>query len=229
MLNDSVDPFDPPVPADPPAGRTTVLLADDHLLLGVGVTALLEAAGDLVVVGHAVDGAQAVDMALRLRPHVVLMDLSMPTMDGVEATRLIHDSLPEVRILVLTSFSDTARVRGALHAGAIGYLLKDCDPALLVESVRAAARGHSPLDPRVAGTLLPTGSTLTPQLSPREREVLTLVCEGMPNKQIARRLGIAEHTVKIHLGNAYRRIGVSDRTSAALWVREHLAEDRPGF
>jgi DNA-binding NarL/FixJ family response regulator len=205
-----------------------VLLADDHLLLGVGVTALLEAAGDLVVVGHAIDGVQAVEMSQRLRPHVVLMDLSMPTMDGVEATRLIHASLPEIRILVLTSFSDSTRVRDALQAGAIGYLLKDCDPAVLVDSVRAAARGHSPLDPRVAGNLLPTGPAHLPQLSPREREVLALVCEGLPNKQIARRLGIAEHTVKIHLGNAFRRIGVSDRTSAALWVREHMGVDLSG-
>jgi DNA-binding NarL/FixJ family response regulator len=215
-----------PVQPAPDDDRTTVLLADDHLLLGVGVTALLEAAGDLVVVGHAVDGAQAVEMARRLRPHVILMDLSMPTMDGVEATRLIHANLLDTRILVLTSFSDSARVRDALEAGAIGYLLKDCDPADLVASVRAAARGHSPLDPRVAGTLLPTRPAPV-QLSRREREVLALVCEGMSNKQIARRLGIAEHTVKIHLGNAFRRIGVSDRTSAALWVREHLGTDTP--
>ena len=207
------------------SGRTDVLLADDHLLLGVGLTAVLEATSDLVVVGHAVDGAQAIEMAERLRPHVILMDLSMPTMDGVEATRLIHAKLPDIRILVLTSFSDSTRVRDALQAGAIGYLLKDCDPATLVASVRAAARGHSPLDPRVAGNLLPTSPTTTPQLSPREREVLALVCEGLPNKQIARRLGIAEHTVKIHLGNAFRRIGVSDRTSAALWVREHMGGD----
>jgi len=209
--------------------RTTVLLADDHLLLGVGLTALLEATSDLIVVGHAVDGVQAVDMADRLRPHVILMDLSMPTMDGVEATRLIHASLPDIRILVLTSFSDSTRVRDALRAGAIGYLLKDCDPATLVASIRAAARGHSPLDPRVAGNLLPThpAASQGPQLSPREREVLALVCEGLPNKQIARRLGIAEHTVKIHLGNAFRRIGVSDRTSAALWVREHPDGDPP--
>ena len=215
MANDTAD----------TSGRTDVLLADDHLLLGVGLTALLEATSDLVVVGHAVDGAQAVEMADRLRPHVILMDLSMPTMDGVEATRVIHASLPDIRILVLTSFSDATRVRDALQAGAIGYLLKDCDPATLVASVRAAARGHSPLDPRVAGNLLPTSPTATPQLSPREREVLALVCEGLPNKQIARRLGIAEHTVKIHLGNAFRRIGVSDRTSAALWVREHMSGD----
>jgi DNA-binding NarL/FixJ family response regulator len=203
-----------------PAASTTVLLADDHALLGVGITTLLRAAGGLVVVGQALDGAQAVDMARQLRPDVVLMDLSMPTMDGVEATRLIRDSVPDTRVLVLTSFSDTLRVRRAMQAGAIGYLLKDCAPAVLVEAIRSAARGHSPLDPRVAGNLLPAGPSQIPQLSPRERQILALVAEGMANKQIARRLGIAEHTVKIHLGNAFRRIGVSDRTSAALWVRE---------
>jgi DNA-binding NarL/FixJ family response regulator len=202
---------------------TTVLLVDDHELLGMGITTLLHAAGDLVVLGQALDGAQAVEMALRLQPDVVLMDLSMPTMDGVEATRLIRESVPDARILVLTSFSDTTRVRGAMQAGAIGYLLKDCGPAVLVDAVRSAARGHSPLDPRVAGTLLPAGPSQLPQLSPREREILTLVAQGLLNKQIARQLGITEHTVKIHLGNAFRRIGVSDRTSAALWVREHLS------
>ena len=135
--------------------RTTVLLADDHVLLGVGITALLEAAGDLVMVGHALDGGQAVDMAQRLRPNVILMDLSMPTMDGVVATRLINASLPATRILILTSLSDSARVHDALQAGAIGCLLKDCDPALLVDSIRAAARGLSRLDPRVVPNLLP--------------------------------------------------------------------------
>jgi DNA-binding NarL/FixJ family response regulator len=210
-----------------PSEATTVLLVDDHPLLGVGITNLLNAAGDFVVVGQALDGDQAVEMARRLRPGVVLMDLSMPTMDGVAATRLILDSRPDTRILVLTSFSDTTRVRNAMRAGAIGYLLKDCDPSVLVEAIRAAARGHSPLDPRVAGNLLPTGRNSDPQLSPREREILALVAEGMPNKQIARRLGITEHTVKIHLGNVFRRIGVSDRTSAALWARENLSADPP--
>jgi DNA-binding NarL/FixJ family response regulator len=213
MASDSVD----------APGRTTVLLADDHLLLGVGLTALLEATSDLIVVGHAIDGVQAVDMADRLRPHVILMDLSMPTMDGVEATRIIHASLPDIRILVLTSFSDSTRVRDALRAGAIGYLLKDCDPATLVASVRAAARGHSPLDPRVAGNLLPThpASSTGPQLSPREREVLALVCEGLPNKQIARRLEISEKTVKAHLTSVFRAIGVNDRMQAGLWARRN--------
>jgi DNA-binding NarL/FixJ family response regulator len=206
---------------------TTVLLVDDHPLLGVGITNLLNAAGDFEVVGQALDGEEAVDMARRLRPDVVLMDLSMPTMDGVAATRLIRDSLPDTRILVLTSFSDTTRVRNAMRAGAIGYLLKDCEPSVLVESIRAAARGHSPLDPRVAGNLLPTGGRQDPQLSPRETEILALVAQGMANKQIARRLGIAEHTVKIHLGNVFRRIGVSDRTSAALWARQNISAEMP--
>jgi DNA-binding NarL/FixJ family response regulator len=206
---------------------TTVLLVDDHPLLGVGITNLLNAAGDFEVVGQALDGEEAVDMARRLRPDVVLMDLSMPTMDGVAATRLIRDSLPDTRILVLTSFSDTTRVRNAMRAGAIGYLLKDCEPSVLVESIRAAARGHSPLDPRVAGNLLPTGGRQDPQLSPRETEILALVAQGMANKQIARQLGIAEHTVKIHLGNVFRRIGVSDRTSAALWARQNISAEMP--
>jgi len=206
---------------------TTVLLVDDHPLLGVGITNLLNAAGDFEVVGQALDGEEAVDMARRLRPDVVLMDLSMPTMDGVAATRLIRDSLPDTRILVLTSFSDTTRVRNAMRAGAIGYLLKDCEPSVLVESIRAAARGHSPLDPRVAGNLLPTGGRQDPQLSPRETEILALVAQGKANKQIARQLGIAEHTVKIHLGNVFRRIGVNDRTSAALWARQNISAEMP--
>jgi DNA-binding NarL/FixJ family response regulator len=137
----------------------------------------------------------------------------------VQATHRIRESLPDIKILVLTSFSDTDRVRAAMEAGAVGYLLKDCEPTVFVESVRAAAQGHSPLDPRVAGTFLPSRSTPGPVLTVREREVLGLVCDGLSNKQIARQLGIAEHTVKIHLGNAFRRIGVNDRTSAALWLQ----------
>jgi DNA-binding NarL/FixJ family response regulator len=204
-----------------------VLLADDHALVRYGIAALLESVDDIVVAGMAADGAEAVDLARQLRPDVALVDLSMPTMDGVEATRLIHAELPETRVLILTSFSDQARVRDSLRAGAIGYLLKDCAPQALLAGVRAAARGQSPLDPRVAGALLPGTPDADPagQLSRREREVLELVCAGLANKQIARRLDITERTVKVHLGNAYRRIGVSDRTSAALWASQNL--DRP--
>jgi DNA-binding NarL/FixJ family response regulator len=201
-----------------------VLLADDHALVRVGVAALLDAAVDLLVCGQAGDGARAVELARALRPDVALMDLSMPTVDGVEATRRIHRELPGINILVLTSFHGRERVREALSAGAIGYLLKDCEPAELVAAVRALARGQSPLDPRVAGVLLPAirGTDPAAQLSPREREVLELVCQGLANKQIARSLAITERTVKVHLGNVFRRIGVGDRTSAALWARSHL-------
>jgi DNA-binding NarL/FixJ family response regulator len=138
--------------------------------------------------------------------------------------------LPETYVVVLTSFADRDRVAEALSSGAIGYLLKDCDPHELLSAVRAAAKGLTPLDPRVAGALLPKVVTVQPQveaaavpsLSVREREVLALVSNGLPNKQIGRQLGISERTVKVHLGNIFRRIGVGDRTSAALWARENL-------
>jgi DNA-binding NarL/FixJ family response regulator len=209
------------LPADEP---TTVLLADDHALVRFGIAALLDAADDITVTGLAADGAEAIELARQLHPDVALMDLSMPTVDGVEATRRIHAELPDTRVLILTSFADQTRVRDAVRAGAIGYLLKDCAPEDLVAGVRAAARGESPLDPRVAGALLPASVAADPsnQLSPREREVLGLVCQGLANKQIARRLNITERTVKVHLGNAYRRIGVSDRTAAALWASRNL-------
>ena len=147
-------------------------------------------------------------------------------MDGVSATRKILIDRPTTKIVMLSSFSDRARVRDAIAAGAIGYVLKDCTTEELLTAVRAAAQGHAPLDPRVAGALLPTSASAEPgeQLSDRERQVLRLASQGMANKQIARSLGIAERTVKVHLGNVFRRIGVSDRTSAALWARENMPE-----
>ncbi len=198
-----------------------VLVVDDHAMVRTGLSALLAADGDIEVVGQAADGRAAVAEAVLRHPDVVLMDLSMPVLDGVEATREVLHAAPSTRVVVLTSFSDRERVRRALEAGAVGYQLKDAEPDVLREAVRAAARGHAPLDPRVAGVLLPTPDTPADPLSPREREVLSLVAEGMANKQIARALGITERTVKAHLGRAFRQIGVSDRTSAALWLRDH--------
>jgi DNA-binding NarL/FixJ family response regulator len=204
-----------------------VLVADDHALIRAGLGALLDAQHDMQVVAEAENGAQAVERAGWSRPDVVLMDLSMPVMDGVAATRQIVATDTAVQVLVLSSFSDRNRVHDALAAGAIGYLLKDCDPADVVSGIRAAARRESPLDPRIARTLLTRRGQPDPgaSLSRREREVLALVAEGLTNRRIGRALGITERTVKVHLSNAFRRIGVGDRTSAALWAQQHLTAD----
>lgn len=145
------------------------------------------------------------------------MDLSMPGTDGVHATALIRVAHPAAQVVVLTSFSDRPRIHRALDAGACGYLLKDAPPADLLAGIRAAARRQSPLDPRVARVLLDDRPAAhAPHLGPREAEVLRLVARGLANKQIARSLGISESTVTVHLANVFRRIGVQDRTSAAL-------------
>lgn len=205
--------------------RIAVLLVDDHQMVRAGLATLLDATDDIVVVGQAGDGREAVEVAASTLPDVVLMDLSMPVLDGVEATRQVLADQPEVKVVVLTSFSDRDRVTAALSAGAVGYLLKDCDPADLLAAVRSAAAGHAPLDPRVARVLLPSGES-RPQdhLSPREVEVLRLVAQGLANKQIGRRLGITERTVKAHLGRVYRVLDVADRTSAALWAHRHFPD-----
>jgi DNA-binding NarL/FixJ family response regulator len=202
----------------------SVLLVDDHPLVRAGLAGLIGATDDLRVVGEAADGESARERARELEPDVVLMDISMPGTDGIESTRRLFQDGYAGAVVMLTSFSDHPRVVDALAAGAVGYLLKDSEPTEVLAAVRAAADGHAPLDPRVARALLPTRQDAPgSDLSAREREVLQLVAEGLANKQIARRLGIAERTVKVHLGNVFRRIGVTDRTSAALWARDHLS------
>ena len=207
-----------------------VLLVDDHQMVRTGLATLLGASDDIAVVGQAADGAAALATAVEVAPDVVLMDLSMPGVDGVEATRGIRAALPDTKVLVLTSFSDRQRVSDALAAGAIGYILKDCEPPALLAAVRAAAAGHVPIDPRVAAVLLPSsdGAGASDALSAREVEVLRLVAQGLANKQIGRALGISERTVKAHLGRVFRQLGVSDRTSAAMWARDHLSASPPG-
>jgi DNA-binding NarL/FixJ family response regulator len=201
-----------------------VVLVDDHAVLRSGLAALLTGTGDIDVVGQAADGAEAVEVALQHRPDVVVMDLQMPGVDGVEATRRILAEDLGCEVVVLTSYSDSARIVAALDAGAVGYLLKDADPEDLISGIRAVSRGESPLHPRVARQLLSARAERpqTVDLTPREAEVLGLVRQGLANKQIARRLGISERTVKAHLTSVFQRIGVVDRTQAALWAERHL-------
>ena len=199
-----------------------VVLVEDHALVRAGLEQLLGGAGDIDTVAVAADGEEAIELVAEHRPDVVLMDLSMPGIDGVEATRRIMAGPAPARVVVLTSFSDRERIMAALDAGAVGYLLKDLDPDELFRGVRAASRGESPLAPKAASELLRAGRpAVDPGLSQRELEVLGLVGDGLPNKLIARRLGVSEKTVKAHLTNVFRRIGVTDRTQAALWAREH--------
>jgi len=200
-----------------------VVIVDDHAMLRAGLEQLLAGEADLEVVGKAADGAEAVALVREVRPDVVLMDLQMPGLDGVEATRqIVGEELADV--LVLTSYSDAERIVGALDAGALGYLLKDAEPDEVLRGIRAVARGESPINPRAARELLGarhTTSTAAADLTPRETEVLELVRQGLANKQIARRLGISERTVKAHLTSAFQRIGVVDRTQAALWAERN--------
>jgi DNA-binding NarL/FixJ family response regulator len=208
---------------------TRVLLVDDHAIVRSGLTALLTVAG-FEVVGSLDDGGEAADAAVRLEPDLVLMDLSMPGTDGITATRAVVTARPGTKVVVLTSFAEHARLHAALDAGAVGYLLKDADPEDIVRALRDAEAGGVPLSPRAAAALLPrnrpagaaAGGSTGDGLTPRERDVLGLVGQGLPNKAIARRLGISEKTVKAHLSRVFAVLGVADRTSAALWVqRQH--------
>jgi DNA-binding NarL/FixJ family response regulator len=199
-----------------------VMLAEDHSLVRAGLADLLANVDDFEVVGAAADGSEAVSMASDRSPQVVLMDLVMPELDGIEATRRILAADPAIQVVVLTSFSDRARIVEALDAGAIGFLLKDAEPDELFRGIRAAAKGESPLAPKAAKeVLLARSESRSPGLTERELDVLGLVRAGLSNKLIARRLEISEKTVKAHLTSVFQRIGVTDRTQAALWAERH--------
>ena len=204
--------------------KIRVVVADDHQVVRSGLQQLLATTPDILMVGAAANGVEVLAIVGELHPDVVLMDLSMPGIDGVEATRRLSVEYPASRVLVLTSFSDQTRILNALEAGADGYLLKDADPDDIAEAIRSVHRGESPLDPKAARVLLESRRVRreTVPLTDREREVLGLVRDGLANKQIARRLGISERTVKAHLTSVFQRLGVSDRTQAALWASEHL-------
>jgi DNA-binding NarL/FixJ family response regulator len=200
-----------------------VVIADDHGVVRDGLAGVIAAQPDLDVVAAVENGAQAVESCRSSAPDVVLMDLEMPVLDGIEATRIIREEWPETAVLVLTSFSDVRRITAALNVGAAGYLLKDSSADDVVRGIRAAAAGGAPLDPHAARLLLEAKDAPDPLagISPREREVFALLLDGLPNKVIAQRLGISEKTVKTHLTNIFRRIDVSDRLQAVLWADRH--------
>lgn len=200
-----------------------LLVADDHAVVRAGLRQLAATLDGVELVAEAATGEEAVALCARHRPDVVLMDLEMPVVDGIDATRRITRADPGIAVVVLTSFSDRERILGALDAGAIGYVLKDAEPDALERAVRAAARGEAPLDPRAGRAVLQARTHGSPLdgLSEREREVLAMVARGLPNKLIARELSISEKTVKAHLTKIFRTIGVTDRTQAALWAERN--------
>jgi len=209
-----------------------VLVVDDHAVVRQGLRGLLELQDGIEVVGDAADGAQGVEAATELRPDVILIDLVMPVLDGVSAMRLLRERLPDVRVIVVTSFLDDDKLLPALRAGAAGYLLKNAEPQEVVRAVRAAHAGQTILDPVVAARLVETlaaddrGDPID-RLTPREREVLVLIGRGFANKRIALELGLAEKTVKAHVGHVLAKLGVSDRTQAAIAaVRAGLVDPR---
>jgi NarL family two-component system response regulator LiaR len=210
------------------AGPIRVLIADDHPFVRHGLRTYLETLDDMEVVGEASDGAEAVELAGRALPDVVLMDLVMPELDGVEATRQIRVASPATKVIALTSFDDDEKVFPAIRAGAAGYLLKDVRPADLAEAVRKASRGEALLAPSVAARLMQEVSGERPApagLTERELEVLRLIARGLSNKLIARELVVSEKTVKTHVSNILAKLHLTDRTQAALYaVREGLAD-----
>jgi DNA-binding NarL/FixJ family response regulator len=217
--------------APSPCRTIRVLIADDHEIVRMGISRLLAAEPDIEVVGVARDGEEAVALCEECAPDVVLMDVRMPRMDGIEATQRLGRTPDGPRVVVLTSFSDREQILQALDSGAVGYLLKDSEAHELLRGVRAAADGGTPLAPRVAMTLVMErrNGGGAESLSDREREVLALVGAGVANKQIAYRLGISPKTVKTHLSHIFRQIGVKDRLQAALWARRHgLVDETDG-
>lgn len=213
---------------------TTVLVVDDHAVVREGLRTFLDLQDGIDVVGEAADGNAAIDEARRLDPDVILMDLVMPELDGVGAMRVLREQAPRSRVIVLTSFLDDERLLPAIQAGAAGYLLKNAQPAELARAIHAAQRGETIIDPTAAARLVQAiAGNATPviaepeRLTRREREVLELIAAGRSNKRIAFELGISEKTVKTHVGHLFGKLGVTDRTQAALLaVRDGLIGER---
>jgi DNA-binding NarL/FixJ family response regulator len=222
--------------------KIAVLLVDDHAIVREGTRELLEREPDIEIAGEAQDGEEAVLMALQTRPKVILMDISMPKINGIEATRIIKQKLPEAAILVFTAYDEDPYIFALLNAGAAGYLLKNVRSAELVRAIRAVASGESVLHPSVVRRLIsrvaqkaPTSPDVLPNpLSDREVQVITLAGRGLGNKEIAADLSISPRTVQVHLANIFSKLGVGSRTEAVLctlkngWVSLADLQDDPG-
>jgi DNA-binding NarL/FixJ family response regulator len=219
----------------PPTGKIRILLVDDHAVVRQGLRTYLELQEDMEVIGEAASGGEAVELAGRLGPDVVVLDLVMPGMDGVEATRRILERSPRSRVLILTSFGDDDKVFPAIRAGAQGYLLKDIQPRDLIRAVRDLHQGKTQLHPDVAQRLMSAVAGNAPvvggephprpkeleSLTEREREVLDWIARGLNNREIAEKMVVSEATVKTHVSNLLEKLGLQDRTRAAIWALKH--------
>ncbi len=201
--------------------RVRVIVADDHAAVRMGIVTFLGSAPDIEVVGEARDGREAVDLCARLRPRVILMDLVMPSLDGVAAIKIIRDRCPEVKVIALTSFQDKPLVREALQAGAIGYLLKNVSGEDLAEAIRDACAGRYTLAPEVVQLLIQPEPEIGQDLTAREREVLALLVEGLTNVEIGVRLVVTTATAKAHVGSILAKLGVASRAEAVALALRH--------
>jgi DNA-binding NarL/FixJ family response regulator len=231
MENDSSNPASRPLEKK----KIRVLLVDDHAVVRQGLRMFIEMQNDMEVIGEGANGIEAVELAARLNPDVILLDLIMPEMDGVEATRKILHGAPQSRVLILTSFGEDDKVFPAIRAGAQGYLLKDIQPRELIQAVRESYHGKAQLHPDIARRLMMavSGESAVPvqeqvslpkelqELTDREREVLEQIARGLSNREIAAQMVISEKTVKTHVSNLLDKLGLEDRTRAAIWALKH--------
>ncbi len=227
--------FPPSLQPNASERKIRVLLVDDHTVVRQGLRMFIEMQSDMDVVGEGGNGVEAVELAARLNPDVILLDLLMPQMDGVAATRKILEGNPHARVLILTSFGEDDKVFPAIRAGAQGYLLKDIQPRDLVQAIRETHQGKAQLHPDVARRLMAAVSGDTPArpapppalpkelqaLTEREREVLDLIARGLTNREIAGKMVVSEKTVKTHVSNLLDKLGLEDRTRAAIWALKH--------